>query len=186
MALSEPPEPVCRFHAPDVLGAESEFLLVRKVYAEPVGDSWKLLMSLEMGRATRRNLEEGDLVLDCVIDGQLCGDDLESCAVYSSSMQEYMDTHHKGRVVSMMYAKCKVEQGSALALKLKGLADAGVKAPVWVLLFEEESKPPCAVPAHFPLRILGAVQGPAIEPTKLGKSCCGSILITHSSLGTHR
>jgi hypothetical protein len=85
-------------------------------------------------------------------------------------LQDYADRHHNGRIVPMMYYKCVVKRGSALSSKLESLAASGAKAPVWALMTGKWSSEPCSVPAHFPLRVLGAVQGPKIRPTQLGRS----------------
>jgi hypothetical protein len=154
--------------------AKALFLLARAAYVEVLTGSLQLTINLEVGFGLLKALRAKTATLSCQVGGIACEGSVSNCSVRQSSMSGWVEIAFRDEGAAQIHLQCEVREASPLAELLKSRIRLGPLerraadgVPVWTLLRDEKG-PWCSSLAHFPLRAIGPIQGPAIRPTKLG------------------
>jgi hypothetical protein len=152
-----------------------DFMLARTAYAESRDGQRLLTITVELGRSLKKALTTDAAELSCQVGGVPCEGGVEKCSLLNTTIEAWTEEYFNSTLPHLAHYQCVVREGSALAHAVSGDADASDSLPVWALVRRRRAEPWCSVLVHYPLRIIGPLQGPAIRPRKLGM-CLTSVL----------
>jgi hypothetical protein len=150
------------------MGEDGYVFLARTAYTEVREGRRRLSMLVEMNKGLRDAVQSGQAGIGCHVGNQTCDGAVERCDVSTVATQEWWDKLYPERT-AMMRFECDVVESSPLHKVLAGSETPEGGVPVWALVNVLGAATQCSLLVHHPLRVVRAIQGSAIKPTKLGE-----------------
>jgi hypothetical protein len=162
------PYPLCDPRTSDETHG-GDFILARAAYAEMRDGQRLLTITVELGRTLKKEVATQVTDLGCYVGGVPCEGGVDKCTLLDTPIEAYIEKYYNHTVPHMAHYQCVVREGSALANIVSREPGVSESLPVWISVRRRKAESWCSALAHYPLRVIGPLQGPAITPRKLGE-----------------